>query len=76
MVADLPHQTITQFPHFSSFLYTNSDKNPRMNTTLNNLRQTVEAILRCDLSEVVSPPDRTESEELTSAISGMLSLIE
>ena len=35
-----------------------------MNTTLNNLRQTVEAILRCDLSEVVSPPDRTESEEL------------
>ena len=39
-------------------------QNPRMNTTLNNLRQTVEAVLRCDLSEAVSSPDRTESEEL------------
>ena len=64
MVADLLHQTSVQTPHFSSFLHTNSDKNPRMNTTLNNLRQTVETVLHCDLSEAVSPANGTESEEL------------
>ena len=35
-----------------------------MNSTLDNLRQTVETVLRCNLSEVVDLPDKTEAEEL------------
>ena len=64
MVADFPHQTVVQALHFSAFLYTKSDRIPRMNSTLNNLRQTVETVLRCNLSEAVGLPDKAEAEKL------------
>ncbi len=35
-----------------------------MNNTLHNLRQTIETILRCNLSEAIGIPDKAEAEEL------------
>ena len=35
-----------------------------MNSTLDNLRQTVETVLRCNLSEAIGLPDKTEAEKL------------
>ena len=35
-----------------------------MNSTLDNLRQTVETVLRCNLSEAIGLPDKTDAEEL------------
>ncbi len=41
-----------------------------MNTTLDNFRQTIEAVLRCNLSEAICLPDKTEAEELIQRFLG------
>lgn len=47
-----------------------------MNSNLNNLRQTIETVLRCDLSEAIGIPDETEAEKLVQrflhAVSGRM----
>ena len=35
-----------------------------MNSTLDNLRQTIETILRCNLSEAIGVSDKAEAEKL------------